>query len=161
VLAAGGAAIAEDSLDPAQVVQRDVKRLIDALYAGDVDTVIGFTHPTIVRMMGGAQPARAATQQALQQVSNLGMKVEELSFPKPPQFLEGGGRKFAIVPTLMIISANGQRIESLNFQLGVLDSPSTSWKYVEGSRVNKQNVQTLFPGFPADYDFPEFYRKKL
>jgi hypothetical protein len=80
---------------------------------------------------------------------------------RPPEFLEGGGRRLAIVPTLTIVSANGQRVESLNFQLGVLEAGSTSWKYVEGSRINKENVQVLFPGFPQDYEFPKFYRKKL
>jgi hypothetical protein len=31
------------------------------------------------------------------------------------------------VPTLSIISANGQQIESLNFQLGVLEPNATRW----------------------------------
>ncbi len=89
------------------------------------------------------------------------MRVESLTFPRAPEFLEGGGRRFAIVPTLSIIYANAQRVESLNFQLGVLEPKSTQWVYVEGSRINKQNVQELFPGFPATYEFPLFYRKKL
>jgi hypothetical protein len=42
-----------------------------------------------------------------------------------------------------------------------LDPNSTDWTYVEGSRLTKENVQSLFPGFPASYQFPPFYRKKL
>jgi len=142
-------------------VQQDVKALIDALYNADVDTVVRYTHPTIIAMQGGLQGTRKAVQDVVLKLKSAGMRVESLTFPKPPEFLEGGGRRFAVVPTLSIISANGQQIESLNFQLGVLEPGSTEWAYVEGSRITKQNVQSLFPGFPATYEFPPFYRKKL
>ena len=142
-------------------VQQNVKMLIDALYNAEVETVIRYTHPTIIAMQGGVESTRKAIRDLVVKMKSAGMRVESLTFPKPPEFLEGGGRRFAVVPTLSIISGNGQRSESLNFQLGVLDPGSTEWTYVEGSRLTKENVQTLFPGFPASYEFPPFYRKKL
>ena len=112
-------------------------------------------------MQGGVQGTRRAVQDVVLKLKSAGMRVESLTFPKPPEFLEGGGRRFAVVPTLSIISANAERFESLNFQLGILEPGSTEWTYVEGSRITRQNVQSLFPGFPATYEFPPFYRKKL
>ena len=145
----------------ARRVQEDVKSLVDALYGGDVETVLRFTHPKIIAMLGGKATSRKAVEDAVLTLRNAGMRLESLAFPKPPEFLAGGGRRFAVVPTLSIISARGQRIESLNFQLGILEPGSTDWTYVEGSRIADQNVQTLFPGFPTGYEFPPFYRKKL
>ena len=90
-----------------------------------------------------------------------GSRVESLSFPRPPDFIETDREVFAIVPTLMVLERGGQRVESLNYQFGVLDPDSVEWKYVEGSRINAGNVRSLFPSFPSEYDFPEFYRKRL
>ena len=160
-LAFGASAEAVQSWQDASRVQEDVRTLIRALYNGDVDTVVRYTHPTVIAMQGGPSAARKLLQDVLVKLKDGGMRVESLTFPKPTEFLEGGGRRFAVVPTLSIISANGQQIESLNFQLGILEPGATDWTYVEGSRVTKQNVQVLFPGFPATYEFPPLYRKRL
>jgi hypothetical protein len=157
----GASAEAVQPEEDAARVQQDVRALIHALYNADVDTVVRYTHPTIIAMQGGVQGTRRAVQDVVLKLKSAGMRVESLTFPKPPEFLEGGGRRFAVVPTLSIISANAQRFESLNFQLGILEPGSTEWTYVEGSRITRQNVQSLFPGFPATYEFPPFYRKKL
>ena len=61
----------------------------------------------------------------------------------------------------MIIQVNGQRVESRNFQFGARSVDSKEWTYIEGSRINPENVRQLFPEFPADYKFPEFYRRKV
>ena len=126
-----------------------------------MDTVLRFTHPKIIELQGGLPATRSAVQQAVLMLKSINMQLESLSFPKKPEFLEGGGRRFAIVPTLTIVSSNGQRVESLNFQLGVLEPKASQWVYVEGSRINRENVQILFPGFPTAYEFPSFYRRKL
>jgi hypothetical protein len=127
----------------------------------DVETVMRYTHPSVIAMLGGKQSARKMVQDAVLFIKSTGLRVESLTFPRPPDVLEAGGRRFAVIPTLSILSTNGQRRESLNFQLGVLEPNSTDWTYVEGSRLTKENVQSLFPGFPASYRFPPFYRKKL
>jgi hypothetical protein len=159
-LIAASAEAVQPEKDAARV-QQDVRTLIHALYNADVDTVVRYTHPTIIAMQGGVQGTRRAVQNVVLKLKSAGMRVESLTFPKPPEFLEGAGRRFAVVPTLSIISANAERFESLNFQLGILEPGSTEWTYVEGSRITRQNVQSLFPGFPATYEFPPFYRKKL
>ena len=150
-----------DANDEGVRVQKDVRTLVRALYNGDIDTAVRYTHPRIVALLGGEDATRAAIEGVMLKVKSAGMRVESLTFPRPPEFLEGGGRRFAVVPTLSIVDANGQRLESLNFQFGILEPGASEWRYVEGSRLTKQNVQVLFPGFPATYEFPPFYRKKL
>lgn len=142
-------------------VQQDVKELNAAIYRGDIDAILRFTHPKAIEMLGGQDAARAALEQGLLPALEAGMTLETLTFPSPPEYLRGQDRRFVIVPTLSVMSFQGERIESLNFQFGVLESGIQGWSYLEGSRVNKENVQSLFPDFPADYTFPEIYRRKL
>lgn len=142
-------------------VQADVRILIEALYAGDASTVLGFTHPLVLREMGGEVAARASVEQALAQISLLDLKLESLRFPSKPDLMKGEGREFAIVPTLVVLRAGEQRVESLNFQLGVKEPDTSSWKYLEGSEIDQQKVQMLFPGFPVHYEFPQIRRKRL
>jgi hypothetical protein len=145
----------------AEEVQRDVEACIRALYGGDLDTVLRYTHPMILAAMGGPKGAREVLEPTLERMRESGMTIESFSFPSPPDFVDSGGRVFAIVPTLMVLSTNGQRVESRNFQLGILEPDAEGWAFVEGSRVNASTVRQLFPDFPAGYAFPPVSREKL
>jgi hypothetical protein len=111
--------------------------------------------------MGGASKATNILKNTFQQFQSKGMKLESHTFPKEPIFLKSDRHAFAIVPTKSIIVAQGQRLESLNYQFGIKQSGQTNWTYIEGSRINSTNVVELFPDFPKNFVFPTFYRKKL
>lgn len=150
-----GALASED-----QVVQEDVRKIMTAVYQADVATVLGYTHPKIIELMGGASRAEATLKTVLSQFQALNMKVDSLTFPAAPDFLETAKNRFVIVRTKIVVSANGQRAESLNYQFGIQEKGTSTWKYIEGSRINNENVRSLFPDFPPHYQFPEIYRKK-
>ena len=154
----GLAQTADLDLEP---VQQDVKELNAAIYRGDIDAILRFTHPKAIEMLGGKDAARAALEQGLLPALEAGMTLETLTFPSPPEYLRGQDRRFVIVPTLSVTSMQGERIEALTYQFGVLESGIQGWSYLEGSSVNSENVRSLFPDFPIDFTFPESYRRKL
>jgi len=146
----------------AERVQRDVRTLVEAGYRGDVDTMLGFAHPALVERAGGREATRAAIEQALDRAAREKVALESFSFPREPDFLEGRGRRFAVVPTLSVIRGRGgERLQSRNYLLGVRERGAGRWAYVEGSVLNQHNVRVLFPDFPADYAFPPIERKQL
>lgn len=144
-----------------EAVQADVRRNFNAVYAGDVDTVLELTHPKIIELMGGASQARAVLEKMLREFKSSGMKLEVLTFPEKPSFAKSDAHDFAIVPTKSTIVVKGQRLESLNYQFGVRERGAAKWTYIEGSRITAANVGTFFPDFPSNYQFPRVYRKKL
>jgi hypothetical protein len=145
-----------------EIVQGNVKAMLEATYAGDVDRVLKYTHPRILELMGGQEASRAAITAALASITRLQLKVDNLTFPRSPKFFKGANHRYVFVPTLLVLSvAGGQKLESLNYQLGILDPGSSQWRYVEGSRVNQSNARQLFSDFPTDIEFPPLYRKKL
>lgn len=160
VSAITGAATAQSETESTQV-QSDVKSCVAAVYKSDVRTALGCTLPRIVELMGGEQATEVQLNAAFANLQKARLKLESMSFPKPPQFFNGVTNRYVFVPTLSVVVANGQKAESLNFQLGMFDRETKSWKYVEGSRVNAANAATIFDDFPKDIEFPPTYRKKL
>ena len=141
--------------------QADVQSIVKAVYEGDVNVTMKYTHPTVIRLQGGEAAARRALEKAIGFIRQSGLSLESMTFPSAPICLQGKGRTFVIVPTLSIIAAGPQRFESLNFQVGVREPSSHEWKYVEGSRLDDRNIAILFPGFPSSYKLPSIYRKPL
>ena len=46
-------------------------------------------------------------------------------------------------------------------ELGIKAKGTKDWTYIEGSRVNKDNVTKLFSDFPEGVEFPRTYRKRI
>jgi len=171
--ASGGAAFSPEALPAAQsrsagagsqrsetaIVQEDTRNMLKAVYQADIDTILGYTHPKIIALMGGLPKTKAVLGAAFEKLKSVNMKLESFEFPGPPIFLEGEVNRFVIVPTKSLISMNGKRVESLNYQFGIQKKGGATWKYVEGSRINKDSVSVFFPDFPKDFVFPEVYRK--
>ena len=113
---------AKDNDVAAAQVQKDVRVILNALYAGDLETPLRFMHPRAVELIGGMDVLRPAAEIAARRFKELDMQLELLTFPQPPQFFDGEGRRFATVPTLSIISFKGSdRVEASI-------SSSRSWK---------------------------------
>ena len=152
-----------DHRSEAETVQEDVRKMNGAVYQADVSTVLDYTHPKIIDMLGGRSQAESALKAAFSQIQVQDMKLESLTFPAAPDFLQTGGTRFVIVPTKTILSISGQQVESLNYQFGVQvqENGTAKWKFIDGSRINKENVRSLFTDFPSDYQFPETDQKLL
>ena len=75
--------------------------------------------------------------------------------------MKGKLNDYVIVHTESIISANGIRARSVNFQFGIRPKGGQGWTYVEGSRLSSELLGALFPDFPSDYEFPALSRERL
>lgn len=147
--------------EKSELVQSQVKEILNATYKNEPDTIVKYTLPKIVELMGGAMKTRARLAQTLASFQKLEMKIDTLTFPEEPKFVTTDNYEYAVIPTLTIISSKGQKFESLNFQIGVRSTNSARWYYIEGSRVNKKSIPLFIPEFPTDYELPKFYRKKV
>lgn len=154
-------AVAGDASADADQVRSDVRALSNAVFAADIDTVLRYTHPSILEAMGGEDAARAALGPALESFRSGGMTLESLEFPEEPTFVAGKDNDYALVPTRSIFSSDGRKILSTNFQFGIRPKGGDAWTYVEGSRVSPELLTALFPDFPKDTAMPPVAREPL
>jgi len=135
-------------------LQADVRTLLEANYGTDPEPVLRLTHPAVIEELGGSDKARAAFRQAMGTVKRVGLKIDKFEFPAPPTFVEGERRRFAIIPTRLVVSVGDQHLDSRNFQVGVYDPIGKKWTYVEGSKFDAKLRSRYFSDFPKDYEFP-------
>jgi hypothetical protein len=146
---------------PAPVTESDrvqalVRSLVEAIHAGDVDTVLALTHPVAIEKLGGAEAARAALVDMLPEVRKA--KVVELTFPAPPEFVEGTENEYVLVPMHTVFDLRGVVFDSRSFQFGVRPKrDAEGWKFVEGPRV--RDLLDEFADFPKDHRLPENWMK--
>jgi hypothetical protein len=153
-----GASAEPGAAGEADRVQADVRAAVAALYAGDVEVILKYTHPVIVQALGGAPAAREAIAGVAARTDDT--VLESIDFPLAPDFVQGQARRYAVVPVHVVLWQNSRRTHNMSFQFGVLDPSSGAWTYLEGSRLDSQALAQLFPDFPAGYEFPPVSREE-
>ncbi len=158
-----GAARASEQVQPEamEVVQRDVRQALEAFYAGDVDTVVMLTFPAVSQAAGGVESLRATMQTAMYQIRRLGIKLDSLTFPEAPRFVQTRDHEYVVVPTRTVLSSGTQRVENYGFQFGIRDLDSRQWTYLDGVRLSEGVVHEMFPDFPTGFRFPTVSKKRL
>ncbi|HEY1786424.1 MAG TPA: hypothetical protein VGG30_12770 [Pirellulales bacterium] len=142
-----------------ELVQADARKLQNAFLDGDSATFIEFTYPKLIEEMGGAEQAKTEVDDAMAKLQSAGMAIESMTFPEPPTFFSSATQDFVFVPTLATFVVKGQRIESLNFLLGVKPRHASKWTYIDGSQVNDENTKNWLPDFPPGQTHPKTYKK--
>ena len=143
----------EESLN--KLITSDIQRLQDAIYSGDVDTIIELTPAETLEDMGGEDEARRSLAIASGQMQSIGMRLEELSFPSLPTYPDGIDGKYVVVHYATIVSAGDKEIETKSYFIGVRKSSEERWKYVDGNKAVQAGINDRFPDFPNDVKFPE------
>jgi hypothetical protein len=158
VMLAAASVVASDMSADAGRVQADARRLLDATYAGDVETVMALTHPALIEQLGSREEARRTYSEAMARLKKIGLQIDKFEFPEPPRFVAGKGRTYAIIPIRLVVSAGEQTLDSRGFQVGVSDPIEKKWTYVEGAKFDAALRAKYFADFPKDFELPDTSR---
>lgn len=137
-------------------VEMEAARMFDALYRwGDVDTLIEHAHPKLIQATGGESGARRAFQELIGDVQSSGIRVESFAVLGATELVATDYSDFAIVPSRGVFRLeNGARIASWSYQLAARKKGEQKWGFVDGSRLNADNLWVLFPDFPKNQRLP-------
>jgi hypothetical protein len=142
-------------------VEADARKLNDAFYAGDFETVIRLRHAKVIEKSGGPEGAVEKMRELLTRSAERGVKVESFEIVSRPIFLKSTIREYVLVPTKKVLSNGTDRIEHVNFELGSREIGNPTWTYVDGAQLTSANITVLFPDFPADRRLLEVSSRKL
>lgn len=141
---------------PAAVVKSQVREIQQATASGDMDTVIRYTHPVVIEMIGGEEKMRDLLEGSLGEMLAQ-VEMREFDFRGEPEFLAGEEHEFVLVPVRSVFGIMGRAVTSRSFQLGVRRVGAPDWKYLESPEL--PFILECFPDFPEDHPLPETGRE--
>jgi hypothetical protein len=120
--------------------------MYQAFLRGDFDTFVSFTHPKVVRLMGGPEKVKAELAKVLADGKAQGISVRSATVSPPQQITRSGAHAVqAIVPTELVMVAPGKEGRQTSFLLGLSPDDGRTWKFVDTARVGGEAVRKLFP----------------
>lgn len=137
--------------------------MVEGFKKGEVDTIIGMTHPAIHELAGGKEPFEAMAKDAMKSIAETGLKVEETKLGEPSRTWEAGKETVCFVPVTIVFSMQGKKIRSTSYYVGVKGGASQEWLFLDGSGFGKspELLKQVLPGLPDDVVLPEIRQEPL
>ncbi|HUJ72894.1 MAG TPA: hypothetical protein VLZ30_11675 [Verrucomicrobiae bacterium] len=131
--------------DLRQVVRNEAQRCADALLSGDYETVIGYTHPRIVELMGGKGPMLETLKRSTKDMAAKGVAVEKIAISVPDQPKTSGGLLYAMIPETMTIKSPGGTTTKENMMVGLSYDAGKKWVFIDADALTDPATQKALP----------------
>lgn len=155
VLAVASVSLAAEKVDVAKAVEQ-AKAWTASIHKDDYDTFVGSTHPKLVELMGGKEKMIAATKQAKKILKDQGTTIKSHTIGKPQEPVVEGKASFLVLPTTMVLTAEGMKVVVESYLLASSNDSGKSWVFVDGGSLEDDDLkQKLFPKLPGGLKLPE------
>lgn len=128
----------------------------DATVSKDYKTVISYTLPAIVDLLGGEVTAVETIQGAMESMNQGGTFIVSSEATALTAFGQENSEYRCIVENKIEIKMPGQTIKSTNYMLGIYNEEARTWHYIEASQLkNPQMKQMVLPDFETALNIPD------
>lgn len=135
-------------------ISKEAQRCADATVNQDFPTLVKYTHPKVIEMLGGETGMLARVKEGNAQLAEKGIRIASVKVGKAedPQIIEGG--MISLVPQRVVVTAPGAKITHEGSILGVFSDESGAWTFVDLTAINESQFRQTFPELADHFPFP-------
>lgn len=127
----------------------------NAMVNHDIDHVLQYTHPVVIRMSGGTQGFIAAFEHATRDMADQGLAFAFAEVDKPTTIKHINHTTYAVLPQVITMTAPGGMLISTGHLLAVSPDKDGKWYFADMAPLNNDNIGMVFPDLLNKIDVPE------
>jgi hypothetical protein len=131
--------------DLRQTVWHEAQKCADALLAGDYETVIGYTHPKIVELMGGKAPMLEILKRSTKDMAAKGYAIEKITINVPNDPKASNDLLYVMIPETMILKAPGGKLTKENMMVGLSYDAGKKWVFIDADALTDPATKAALP----------------
>lgn len=127
----------------------------NAIYKSDFSTVVKYTHPKIVAMMGGERNVVAMMQKSINPLDRADLKYTKVSIGKIVQKIQSASNIQCIVPLIKEVR-KGNTVKTItDYAFCISYNKGKDWYFVGSPGAIDQQLRLLIPEIAKDIVFPK------
>ncbi|MDN3491530.1 hypothetical protein QMA06_02270 [Winogradskyella sp. APC 3343] len=135
---------------------RDAKITSKATLNMDFETVVKYTLPSVLEMMGGKDAALQVINKTFEGMKTQGFVFEKAEINKVSEIVKEQGQFRCVVEGYNQMKMGDQRISSKSYLLGIFNDIDKHWWFIEAKQLkNKALTAKVLPNFETQLDIPE------
>lgn len=136
------------------IVKHQANLMAEATFKEDYQTVIAYTHPSLIAISGGKDKLHQLIVERMQELKSQGITSINGSIGSPGKFYRSGNELFCLLPEDIIITASAGRYHSKSYLLGVSNDNGKNWTFLDVGSMPVNTLHRLLPNFNNDLKIP-------
>ncbi|MBO3697733.1 hypothetical protein [Roseivirga sp. E12] len=134
------------------IIKEKATEVATATVNSDWDTVIEYTYPKIVQMVGGKEQMTSVLINMMeqQQIEFISADIGEPS----DIYTTGDDNLFSLVPQTIVMKMPNGKIKTESYLLAISEDKGLKWYFIDTAQITMQNVQVMLPNYNMDLVIP-------
>jgi len=127
---------------------------------GDMSTVLDFTFPGVLELMGGKEAALTTVNEAMAGMKQGGMSFQSSEVTGLVGFAQEEDEYRCIIENKVVIDSPEQQIKSTSYMLGIYSQEAKQWYFMEAAQLKNEALREMvIPGFKTSLVIPDDVRE--
>ena len=135
--------------------KKQAQRCADAQIAKDYGTVIGFTHPALVKAAGGKEALRKALEAAMKQVAEQKITFEKTVIQSAAEPKKVGKAMVSTLVQEVTLRTNAGKLTQESTLLGYSFDEGRNWVFADTGEMDEAAFSKFFPELKGIISLPE------
>ncbi|TCD10763.1 hypothetical protein EZ449_07700 [Pedobacter frigidisoli] len=139
-----------DSLD------KQSKAMVLAFKENDFQTLLKYTHPKIISLMGGVDSALVTLKKGVEIIKERGVSYIEVSTGKYEQIIKLGQVIQCLIPQISEAKVRDEKIKAKSYLIGISYNNGKNWYFINANKEREMQLKKLIPEISKELIIPEF-----
>lgn len=125
-----------------------------AMLSHNADETLDLMDPVFIEAIGGRTQLRSQLLELFEMMKSGEFVIDSFELSRPEVTFRGATHRVCFVRSLGMYRYSGAPARSEGFMVAYARHNSADWYLIDGSQLNPQLLNRLFPGLPADCQLP-------
>lgn len=136
-------------------LNKQAKDMVHAGVVGDYKTLLKFTHPKIVKIMGGDEKALKFLKETMQSLQQQHLIIQKAEMGNVVQLIKSENNIQCIIPQTLTIVIGDKTALSKNFLFGISYNEGKQWYFLDTAASTEETYRKQFPEMSKDLIIPK------
>lgn len=156
ILIASNVSFSQSEKANAKTALEEAKLVAAATLMKDYETVMDYTLPSVVELMGGRESAVQLITSTMVGMESQGLVFEKAEILEVLEMKHEQNQQRCVLKGMNQMKMGNERTFSESYLLGIFDETANHWYFIEARQLkNTDLIQQVIPGFETSLNIPE------
>jgi hypothetical protein len=136
------------------VIKEQAELTAKALLNDDYETVIRFTYPKVIELVGGRDKMISLIKKGKIEMGQQGISFDKVTIGNPSKTVIAGDEIHCLVPQTVYMKVPKGKMKSETHLIAVSQDNGANWFFIDTVKLNKDNIKIVLPNYNFDLILP-------
>lgn len=142
-------------------IKENAEACANALVSKDFDQVVRYTHPNVVKGMGGKEAMIRTLKMGMNQMSSQGISFHKVTIGSPETPVRVNGILLSKVSQRLYMQMPNGLLQVDSHLLGISEDDGSTWYFIDLGPITKAQLEQAFPSFGREVTLPPKTKPKF